>query len=181
MPDVGVFAGGEVGPASCPIASLALTPCGMPADNVTPFRRPPPKRPAAPQHEGWGFKTHRGKVVLAHVLTLAAFALNWSLRGTLWSYAGLAVGIAAFLIAYSNRGAAMPWANTHHEHAVRTLMIGYAVWTLGSLLSFITPALALVTWGMQLAVALWAGLRAAIALVLGAMRKPVRNPRGWLV
>lgn len=48
----------------------------MSSDNVTPFRRPP-KRPVAPQQEGgFGFKTHRGKVVLAHLLTIAAFTLN---------------------------------------------------------------------------------------------------------
>ncbi|HYE87542.1 MAG TPA: hypothetical protein VEA16_14365, partial [Vicinamibacterales bacterium] len=42
-------------------------------DNVTPFRRPKP-RPVAPQQGGGlGFKTHRGKVVLVHVLTLIAF------------------------------------------------------------------------------------------------------------
>ncbi|MBY0564105.1 MAG: hypothetical protein K2P58_07955 [Hyphomonadaceae bacterium] len=153
----------------------------MPADNVTPFRRPP-KRPIAPQRgEGLGFNTHRGKVVLAHALTLAAFSLNLFLRAPPLSLIGLVVGVAAILLVLSNRGQAMPWANTHHEHALRTLMIGYAIWVFGSLLTLISPFLALGTLLVQIAAAVWAMLRALIALVLGMMRKPIPNPRGWLI
>lgn len=151
----------------------------MPSDNVTPFRRPKPARPQ--QSGGIGFKTHRGKAVLVHLLTIAAFALNFFLRMPPWSLIGMAVGIAAIALAYSNRGQAMPWANTHHEHAVRTLIIGYAIWVLGSLLGLIHGALAVGTIFVHLAVAIWAGLRAMIALVLAIMRKPVPNPHGWLV
>jgi uncharacterized membrane protein len=153
----------------------------MPADNVTPFRRPP-KRAVAPQRgEGFGFNTHRGKVLLTHALTLIAFSLNFFLRAPPLSFIGLAIGVAAILLVMSNRGQAMPWANTHYEHAVRTLMIGYALWVVGSLLTLVSPFLAMVTLLIQLAVALWAGVRALIALVLAAMRKPVLNPRGWLI
>ncbi len=135
------------------------------SDNVTPFRRPP-KRPVAPQQSGgWGFKTHRGKVVLVHLLTLI----------------GLIVAIAAVVLAYSNRGEAMPWANTHHEHALRTLVIGYAVWVVGSLLTLINGALFTIALFIQLGVLIWAAIRAGIALVLGIMRRPLWNPRGWLV
>lgn len=150
-------------------------------DNVTPFRRPPPK-PVAPQRgEGFGFNTHRGKVLLAHALTVTAFALNVFLRAPPLSFIGLAIGVAAILLVMSNRGQAMPWANTHYEHAVRTLMIGYALWVAGSLLTLISPFLAMVTLLIQIVVALWAGVRALIALVLGVMRKPIPKPRGWLV
>ncbi|MBL8538116.1 MAG: hypothetical protein JNM59_11990 [Hyphomonadaceae bacterium] len=153
----------------------------MPADNVTPFRRPP-KRAVAPQRgEGFGFNTHRGKVVLAHALTVAAFALNMLFRVPPLSFIGLAVGVAAIALVISNRGQAMPWANTHHEHAVRTLMIGYALWVIASLLTLISPFLALAALFGQVVVALWAGVRALIALVLGVMRKPIPNPHGWLV
>ncbi|HYD87629.1 MAG TPA: hypothetical protein VEA80_09155 [Vitreimonas sp.] len=152
----------------------------MSHDNVTPFRRPP-KRPAVRQQGGWGMKTHRGKVVLAHLLTIAAFALNLVFRFPPLSYLGLAVGIAGVVLVYSNRGAAMPWANTHHEHALRTLMIGYAIWALGSLLSFVHDALTPATLFIQFGAAIWAVLRAVIALALGVMRKPVPHPHGWLV
>lgn len=151
----------------------------MPADNVTPFRRPP-KRPVAPQQSGLGFKTHRGKVVLAHVLTIGAFVLNVFFRMPPLSFLGMAVGIGAVALVYVNRGAAMPWANTHHEHALRTLMIGYSIWVLASLLTYVHPVLGIATIYIQLAVALWAVVRAVIALVLGVMRKPVPNPYGWL-
>lgn len=151
------------------------------ADNVTPFRRPP-KRPVAPQQSGgWGFKTHRGKAVLVHVLTIAAFAINFFVRIPPWSFAGLIVGLGAFLLVYSNRGQAMPWANTHHEHALRTLIIGYVIWLGGSLLTLINGALFTVAMYIQLGVLIWASVRAVIALVLAVMRKPVPNPRGWLV
>jgi uncharacterized membrane protein len=148
------------------------------SDNVTPFRRPKPARPQ--QSGGVGLKTHRGKVVLVHLLTIAAFALNLFLHEP-WSLLGMAVGIGAIALAFTNRGQAMPWANTHHEHAVRTLVIGYAIWVLGSLLGYVHGALAVGTIYVHLVVAIWAGLRAVIALVLGVMRKPVPNPHGWLV
>jgi uncharacterized membrane protein len=153
----------------------------MSRDNVTPFRRPPP-RPVRPQQSGgMGFKTHRGKAVLGHLLTLAAFLLNFFLRAPPLSFLGMIVAIAAVVLVYSNRGEAMPWANTHHEHALRTLIIGYAIWVIASLLTFISGALVMITIYAQLAVLIWAGLRAAIALVLAVMRKPVPNPTGWLI
>ena len=152
------------------------------SDNVTPFRRPPPKRPVAPQQPGgWGFKTHRGKVVLAHLLTITAFVVNFLFRAPPWSFLGLAIGIAAVVLVYSNRGQAMPWANTHHEHALRTLIIGYALWALASVLTLISGALITITLYAQLGIALWATIRALIALVLGALRRPVPHPHGWLV
>lgn len=167
-------------------------------DNVTPFRRPKP-RPVAPQRgAGMGFKTHRGKVVLVHVLTLVAFiaaisgtpilafiftepsaALMGQMRMVGW-IVGIVAAIAAAIISYSNRGAAMPWANTHHEHALRTLVIGYAIWTLASLLTYIHGILGIATIFIQAGVFIWAAVRASVALVLGAMRKPIPNPHGWL-
>lgn len=151
----------------------------MPSDNVTPFRRPKPVRPQ--QQGGLGIKTHRGKVLLEHLLTIAAFALNVVFRVAPWSFIGLVVAIAAVVIVYSNRGAAMPWANTHHEHALRTLIIGYSLWVLASLLVLINGSLIMITIYLQLAIALWAVVRAVIALVLGVMRKAIPNPRGWLI
>jgi len=170
----------------------------MPADNITPFRRPKP-RPVAPQQSGgWGFRTHRGKVVLVHVLTLIAFIaaicgtpliaflladpsapIIAQARAFAWII-GIAAAIAAAVISYSSRGAAMPWANTHHEHALRTLVIGYAIWVLAGLLTYIHGALAIVTILIQAGVFLWAVLRTGVALVLGAMRRPVSNPHGVL-
>jgi uncharacterized membrane protein len=161
----------------------------MPADNVTPFRRPP-KRPAAPQQSGGlGFKTHRGKAVLSQLLTVIAFAFNFAIPFlfagsplyTLGWIAGLAIAFAAGFFAYTNRGGSNPWANTHHEHALRTLIIGLAIWTLGSMLGYIHGALAVGTLIVQALVTLWAVIRAGIGMVLALMRKPIPNPRGWLI
>lgn len=151
----------------------------MSSDNVTPFRRPKPVRPQ--QQGGLGIKTHRGKVVIAHVLTIAAFVANFLLRTAPWSFIGMIIGIAAVVIVFSNRGAAMPWANTHHEHALRTLIIGYSLWVLAGLLVLINGSLVTITIFLQLGVAIWAVARAGVALVLGVMRKPVPNPRGWFI
>ena len=152
----------------------------MSHDNVTPFR--PRPKPAQPQKSGGlGFNTHRGKAVLVQMLALAAFALNWFLPAPPLSLIGMAVGIAGAALAYSNRGEGMPWAATHHQHALRTLIIGYSIWIFGSLLMYISRFLQPATLLVYLAVALWAGLRAVIALVLAVQRKPVPNPRGWLV
>ncbi len=152
----------------------------MSHDNVTPFR--PRPKPAQPQKGGGlGFNTHRGKAVLVQVLALAAFALNWFLPAPPLSFIGMAVGIAGAALAYSNRGEGMPWAATHHEHALRTLIIGYSLWVLASLLTYVSAFLAMATLFAHLAIAIWAGLRSIIGLVLAAMRKPIPNPRGALV
>ena len=161
----------------------------MPADNVTPFRRPP-KRPAAPQQSGgFGFKTHRGKAVLSQLMTLVAFSFNFAapfLFGatpyyTLGWIAGLVIAIAAAFFAFTNRGSSNPWANTHHEHALRTLIIGWAIWTLGSMLGYIHGALSVGTLFVHVIIALWAVIRAAIGIALALMRRPIPNARGWLI
>lgn len=166
----------------------------MSSDNVTPFRRPP-KRPVAPQQSGGlGFKTHRGKAVLVHLLTLVAFLLNllpYALMLPLFAGApqvppivlllpGMVAGIFAAFLAYSNRGAAMPWANTHHEHAFRTLMIGYSLWVLAGALIYINGVLFIATLFIQVAIALWAWVRSGVGLALAIMRQPIGNPHGWL-
>lgn len=135
-----------------------------------------------------GFKTHRGKAVLSQLLTLVVFAVNVSLPfllgGTPYYMIGWVVGIAlavaAALIAFTNRGSSNPWANTHHEHALRTLIIGWVIWTLGSMLAFVHGSLGIVTLIVHVVIALWAILRAGVGVVLALMRKPIPNPRGWL-
>ena len=163
----------------------------MSSDNVTPFRRPP-KRPVAPQQSGGlGFKTHRGKAVLAHLLTLATYVLAILFRLPPLSYIALAAAVAAVLFVYSNRGEAMPWANTHHEHALRTLVIGNVIITLANVLALVvvsplTPAgvrdnLLLFAFWTRVVIVIWALLRALIGLVLASMRRPIPHPRGWLI
>ncbi len=148
------------------------------ADNVTPFRRRPPPKPV--QRSG-GVSSHRGKAVLVQALSLAAFGLSFFLPAPPLSYLALAVGVAGAAIAFSNRADAMPWAQTHHEHALRTLIGGYAIWTLSSLLGYINGALIVVTFYIHIAVLVWVAIRAGIGLVLAILRKPIANPRGPLL
>jgi uncharacterized membrane protein len=161
----------------------------MPSDNVTPFRRPPRRPVALQQRGGMGFKTHRGKAVLVHLLTMACFAAPFIVGSGIGPLVGLGFGVAAGVIAYTSRLQSMPWAATHHEQALRTLVIAFAVTTLLLLPTLVIPSSAptvLASYGVvyfwgTVAVLVWAGLRALIGLVLAGMRKPVPNPKGWLI
>ena len=159
------------------------------ADNVTPFRRPPP-RPVRPQQSGGiGLKTHRGKAILVHVLTLACFAVPFLIGGQLGRIVSLGIAIAAAVVAYSSRAEATPWAATHHEHVLRTLMIAYVILTVLSLPSFVVSrdfgdfwtAYSQVYFWINLAVLLWVLIRSGVGLVLAAMRKAIPHPRGLLL
>lgn len=157
----------------------------MPRDNVTPFRRPP-RRPPPRQPGGNPLRSHRGKAVLVHVLTLAAFGVyafaRFFLTGSqdfLVTLVGLAFGIGALLIAAANRYEGMPWAVTHHEHGLRTIVIGAAAWTLISLLGML-PGAGIFVYYALVAVAAWVALRAIVDLVLAVMRRRVPNPKSLL-
>ncbi|MCR6645485.1 MAG: hypothetical protein NVV62_13750 [Terricaulis sp.] len=158
--------------------------------NVTPFRRPP-KRPAAPQQSGGlGFKTHRGRVVLVHVLTLLCFGLPWVLAFPGSDLITLGFGIAAALLAVVSRNDATPWAATHHQQAIFTLiiaMVSYLVLALpGYLLtpqmmaSFASTLAPVFFWATVL-ITIWAIVRAGVGLVLAILRRPVFNARGLLI
>jgi uncharacterized membrane protein len=159
------------------------------SDNVTPFRRPKPQRPQ--QRGGLGFQTHRGKAVLVQLLTLITYVCAFLFPfppppGTplvllLASCLTLALAFATVALAMPNRYDGMPWAATHHEHALRTLIYGFVVWTLGSALTYIHGSLLVVSFYVKLIVVIWAVLRSGVGLALAVMRKPVWNPKGWLL
>lgn len=123
----------------------------------------------------------RSQAALAHILTIAAFVLSVMLRAPPAAYAGYVVAVAAAALAYSLRRAAMPWAATHYEHALRTLIIGYLLWAFAAALQLIHGALIPVVLYLQLAVALWAVVRAAVALFLALTRRPIPHPHAWLI
>lgn len=163
------------------------------ADNVTPFRRPPP-RPVRPQQSGgMGFKTHRGKAVLVHFLTLACFAAPYVLGPIvgpdLARFIGVAIAIAAALIAYSSRAEANPWAATHHEHVLRTLIIAYTILTIFSLPSYVVSRENVGFWQFygpifvwaNIIILIWVAIRSGIGLILAILRKAIWHPRGLLL
>lgn len=138
-----------------------------------------------------GWQTHRGKAVLVHILTLMTYVSAWffpfppppgaSVTFVVASAVSLVFAFMAVTLAMQNRYDGMPWAATHHEQAIRTLIIGFVLWTVASALQFITPALAMVSFVVHIAVALWAALRSVVGIVLALMRKPTLNARGWLL
>jgi uncharacterized membrane protein len=165
----------------------------MSHDNVTPFRRPPP-RPVRPQQQGgMGFKTHRGKAVLVHVLTIACFVVPFFLMGVVGPQAaqliGFGIGLAGVLVAYSSRDSATPWAATHHEQAMRTIIIASILITALSLPRLVVSQEVAGFWNIYgpiafwtwVVIVLWGGLRAVVGLVLAGLRRPVFKARGWLL
>ncbi|MGE3142669.1 MAG: hypothetical protein AB7L65_05065 [Hyphomonadaceae bacterium] len=150
-----------------------------PQDNVTPFRpRRPPPRPKRPLN----LQSHRGKAVMAQTLALICFAATYFLPAPPLSFIGLGFGVAALAIAASNRIDGMPWARTHHEHAMRTIIIGAASLTLLTALQLIdyAPLFIVIYWG-RIGVCAWAGLRAAIGVALAIIRRPIPHPKGLLI
>jgi uncharacterized membrane protein len=155
-----------------------------PRDNVTPFRRPPRRPPVQQSGGGLGLTTHRGKAVTAQALTLAAFIASFFLNVGPAAYLGMIFGVAGAAIAASNREEAMPWARTHHEHALRTLIFGAVIWTLltlPSLFGGLFAGLSIYIFYARIAVVIWASLRAGIGLVLAILRKPIPHPHGVLI
>jgi uncharacterized membrane protein len=159
-------------------------------DNVTPFRprKPQPKKPRL------NLQSPRGKAVLVEALVLTAVvlsALPWlplppafaKMPPAAWQLVRLLPlipGIAALFIAIENRTAAMPWARTHHEFALRTLVIAACATTLFGLLGFI-PMLGIVGLVGVLVSLAWGFLRACAGTGLAIFRRPIPNPMGLLL
>lgn len=166
----------------------------MSRDNVTPFRkrRPPPKQ----MRQGPPLSTHRGRAVAVQVLALLSgvlLALEFvpfllpffglpliAIDRNLLSIVSIVVSAAGFLIASSNRHTAMPWAATHHEFALRTIVVGICGSALGSAMGFLGPLAygGLVLWAVT---SVWVIGRSVLGVVFAAMRRPMRHPKGWLI
>lgn len=149
----------------------------MQNDNVTPFR---PRKPQPKQPNSLGLKSHRGKAVLVHVLTLLTFVLSFLLNKPPLAFLAIVVAIAAVAIAVTNREASMPWANTHHEHALRTLIIGYSINVLASVIAFLGEGYLIIVFYIGVAVLIWTSIRSIVGLVLAILRKPIPRPKGLL-
>lgn len=150
-----------------------------PPDNVTPFR-PRKTPPRAPSGQGMGLTTHRGKAILVQALSVVTFVLLFFVTLRPWSYLVIALGVAAVAVAFTNRQDAMPWAKTHHEHALRTILIGYAIWALSEVILGLFGPLSFVILFIHIAVLLWVAVRGIVGFVLAVIRKPIGNPKGVL-
>lgn len=149
-------------------------------NNVTPFRPRRPKR----GNPGDGLRTPRGQVLLLHALTLTTFGLflatTLQLAPPVVDWLALALGVASLAIAASRRVDGMPWARTHHEMGVRTLVIGAAVWTLARLAGLIPGVGAFVGYAL-IAVVGWVAIRALVGFIRGMLRQPFANPKTLLI
>lgn len=142
-------------------------------DNVVPLR--PKRRPK----QGLDWKAPRTQVLLVHGLTMATFALFLFVSGP-GEYLATALGIAAIAIAAGRRREGMPWACTHHEFALRTLLWGGIAWILAGAAGLI-PGVAAYTGYAIWAVCAWVGLRALWAFARGVLRLPMTRPKSLLL
>lgn len=142
-------------------------------DNVVPLR---PKRRAK---RGVDWKAPRTQVLLVHGLTLLTFALYLLVRGPA-QYLATALGIAAIAIAAGRRREGMPWACTHHEFALRTLLFGGVAWVLAGAANLI-PGLGAYGAYAVLGICAWVALRGVWAFTRGVMRLPMPRPTTLLL
>jgi len=138
-------------------------------DNVVPLR--PRKRP----RRKLDLRAPRSQVLIVHALTAATLALHYFAGGAL-RYLAVALGVAAIAIAAARRTEGMPWACTHHEFALRTLLIGGVAWVL-AMLAGIVPVLAGYTGFAILAICAWVAVRVVWGLFRGVMRLPILRPK----
>jgi uncharacterized membrane protein len=102
---------------------------------------------------------------------------------------GFGIGLAGVLVAYSSRDSATPWAATHHEQAMRTIIIASILITALSLPRLVVSQEVAGFWNIYgpiafwtwVVIVLWGGLRAVVGLVLAGLRRPVFKARGWLL
>ncbi len=142
-------------------------------DNVVPLR--PKRRPK----RGMDWKAPRTQVLLVHALTLLTFTMFLFVRGPA-QYLATALGIAAIAIAAGRRREGMPWACTHHEFALRTLLFGGVAWVLAGASSLI-PGLGAYGVYAVLVICVWVGLRGLWAFARGLMRLPMTRPTSPLL
>lgn len=142
-------------------------------ENVVPLR---PKRRAK---RGMDWKAPRTMAVLVHALTIATFTLYFFAEGPV-EYLAAAVGIAAIAIAAGRRREGMPWACTHHEFALRTLLFGGVAWVLARLVTLIPAAAPYATYAI-LGICAWVGLRCLWAFARAILRLPMPRPTSPLL
>lgn len=141
--------------------------------NVVPLR--PKRRPK----RGFDWKAPRSQVLLVHALTMATFA-TFLLASGPGQYLATAMGIAAIAIASGRRKEGMPWACTHHEFALRTLLFGGVFWVLAGAAALIPGAGAYTGYAIWVICA-WVGLRAIWAFARGILRLPMSRPKSPLL
>jgi uncharacterized membrane protein len=147
----------------------------MANDNVTRFR------PRQPDRRQGSFKDPDKQAMLTHGLAVACFGLFFFTAGELFDFLALGVGFAGLAIAASKRTDPPGWAATHHEFALRTILVGGAAWIATTIIGIVPVLGGLIAWAAQIAILCWAGLRTAVGVVRARDRAPMPRPRTLLV
>jgi uncharacterized membrane protein len=147
-------------------------------NNVTPFRRPPVREPDRRQGS---FKDPDKQAMLTHGLAFTCFLVFFITDGEVMDFLAIAIGFCAFAVAVSKRDSQPGWAATHHEFAMRTLLIGGAVWMASTLVGIVPLVGGLGAWVIQVAVLVWVGLRGAFGILRAREREPMVRPRSFFL
>lgn len=146
-------------------------------NNVTPLRRPKPKKPS------FDVRDPKSQVQLVYGLTIASFAIM--LLGTQFvDWIGMGCGVAALVVSVSKRDEGVFWARSHFEFALRTLIIGAVGWTFLSLAGLVIGFIPLIgkpaVFIAKAAVLVWVALRSGFGFLKATDTKAIANPMSWL-
>lgn len=144
------------------------------SNNVTPLRPPAPKQPM------FDVRDPKSLTFLVYALMVMAFGISW-LGNQFVTWIGLGLGVAALMIAASKRDEGPFWTRSHFEFALRTLIIGGAVWTIASLIGVIPLIGWVVAWIAKPIVLIWVLVRAAVGFLKASDTKVIANPVTWLI
>ena len=144
------------------------------SNNVTPLRPPAPKKPL------FDLRDPKSLTLLVYGLAVLAFGISWA-GNQFVSWIGLGLGVAALMICASKRDEGPFWARSHFEFALRTLVIGGAIWTLASLIGIIPLVGWVVAWIAKPIVLIWVVVRAAVGFLRASETKVIANPVTWLI
>lgn len=139
-----------------------------------------PLRPPTPAKRKFDLRDPETLARAVHIAALSAFVILWLGSGPI-DMIGIGVGVAAIAIAASKRDEASPWLRTHHEFALRTIVVAGAVWTLVSLVGIVPLLGWFIMWIAQPVIILWVLVRCVVALVRAFDRKPIANPLSLLI
>ncbi len=146
-------------------------------NNVTPLRRPKPKKPA------FDARDPKSQVQLVYGLTIASFAIMW-LGNQFVDWIGMGLGVAALVISASKRDEGVFWARSHFEFALRTIIIAGVGWTLLSLFGLIIGLIPFVgplaIFVAKAGVLGWVALRSGFGFMKASDTKALPNPVSWL-
>ncbi len=144
------------------------------SNNVTPLRPPPAKKPL------FDVRDPKSLTLLVYGLMVTAFGISW-LGNEFVRWIGIGLGVAALMIAASKRDEGPFWTRSHFEFALRTLIIGGAVWTIASLIGVIPFIGWLVAWVAKPIVLIWVTVRASVGFLRASDTKVITNPVTWLI